>query len=385
MKKSIFIVFALVLLLTIPMIKAESPVSSQTNVYDIAFAASTGYGETYATHLYVVRSDGTDLRQLSTTDGLPPVFSPDGQTIAYTDKGDLYLIQVDGTHKRLLLDNYRLLKTVNSDADYSQTRQAVPDIAPIYSLDWSNDGQTLFMLVDPSPGFSGSNVHLYKLDLNTSELSAIVKIDVYSPVAIWDFKVIPHHDDIIYWMISLCRNCDFSGGDIYHVNPDGSENQEISLPRAGWQYSRFAWSDTEQRLYYARQESYNQGETRIILDSWMIERMALDGTDITTVFPVDATDAEVIAAHETHLILHLMRGRTTNYYLADLETESIRPLCEQITPDNISVSPDGHLLAAQGFGDGLYVMDFDCHYLPVFESPGTYITLADWSPVPVSQ
>ena len=82
-----------------------------------------------------VRPDGSDLKQITNNDtnDISPVWSPDGEWIAFHRDGALWLVHPDGTAARLL---------------FEQERFAVG------SIGWSPDGQRIaFMLenADPSP------------------------------------------------------------------------------------------------------------------------------------------------------------------------------------------------------------------------------------------
>jgi TolB protein len=69
----------------------------------IAFSHSPGGDE--SSDLYLIKSDGSELRQLTTTKQSyeeSPSFLPDGQTIVYTRNGALYSIDVSGENERPL-------------------------------------------------------------------------------------------------------------------------------------------------------------------------------------------------------------------------------------------------------------------------------------------
>jgi TolB protein len=56
--------------------------------------------------IWVINSDGTNARQLTTTQGYTSDWSPDGEWIVYTDtravSGRLWIMRKDGTDKRQL-------------------------------------------------------------------------------------------------------------------------------------------------------------------------------------------------------------------------------------------------------------------------------------------
>jgi TolB protein len=63
--------------------------------------------------IYVIDADGKNLRYLTT--GIDPALSPDGQSVAFTRWddtqhgafGSLWIINVDGTGERVILENVR--------------------------------------------------------------------------------------------------------------------------------------------------------------------------------------------------------------------------------------------------------------------------------------
>jgi Tol biopolymer transport system component len=71
----------------------------------------------------VMRSDGSDLRQISPGPGGDPIWSPDGSRIAYTQGGTIRLVDVAGGAREVLTDRY----------------DALHGIGPV----WSPDGKTL--------------------------------------------------------------------------------------------------------------------------------------------------------------------------------------------------------------------------------------------------
>jgi dipeptidyl aminopeptidase/acylaminoacyl peptidase len=113
-----------------------SPVAGQsetTSATRLVFMTGSG-GD-----LYVINTDGTELRKLA-SGVIEPVVSPDGQQVAFTrwdgaEFGTLYIINLDGSGERAVL---------------GETRQAI-------SPTWSPDGQEIIVsfqhggLRDPNP------------------------------------------------------------------------------------------------------------------------------------------------------------------------------------------------------------------------------------------
>ncbi|MFC1975703.1 SH3 domain-containing protein [Chloroflexota bacterium] len=73
--------------------------------------------------IMLINADGSGLRRL--TNGIDPVLSPDGQTVAFTrwddnESGSLWTINVDGTNERFILGEMRKAKGPDWSADGSQ-------------------------------------------------------------------------------------------------------------------------------------------------------------------------------------------------------------------------------------------------------------------------
>jgi uncharacterized protein YgiM (DUF1202 family) len=100
---------------------AESPSAPRAPQYPaqnlIALQLSSG-GD-----IMLINADGSELRRL--TNGIDPVLSPDGQTVAFTrwdhnESGSLWTINIDGTNERFILGEMRKAKGPDWSADGSQ-------------------------------------------------------------------------------------------------------------------------------------------------------------------------------------------------------------------------------------------------------------------------
>lgn len=122
---------------------------------------STGF---YGSDMYTVNPDGTELTQLTSTDGAEwnPVVSPDGRKLAFTyGEGvpgygfyvqDIYTMNIDGTGLKNLTNNGD-----SRDLGYFDYERS-------YHPTWSPDGETLAFTHEISDGVHGSRIYTMKAD-----------------------------------------------------------------------------------------------------------------------------------------------------------------------------------------------------------------------------
>lgn len=95
------------------------------------------------------------------TTGLRPAWSPDGTQLLFTDNGDLYVINVDGTNRRNL---------TNFPSYYSYASQRV----------WTPDGSQIVFASNRD-----GNWNLYTMDADGSNLRRVTNVDGYVFSAEW--------------------------------------------------------------------------------------------------------------------------------------------------------------------------------------------------------
>ena len=119
------------------------------------------------TQLATMRSDGTDIRQLTTNTGFAPTWSPDGTRVAFGRSAQIWSISADGTGERQLTSNFsgsanpswspdgstiafissrsgggNQLFLMNADGTGESQLTSSP-VTHVGSLDWSPDGSAL--------------------------------------------------------------------------------------------------------------------------------------------------------------------------------------------------------------------------------------------------
>lgn len=129
----------------------------------IAFAGGPRQSESDY-HIYVIRADGTALRQLTNAGGsqLQPAWSPDGKWIAYvsnqTGSYQLYLMDIEGSGERI---------SVINEANYQTPA-------------WSSDGKRLAFAANPT-----GNHEIYVLDMESKTVKPVTTLGLPSTHPVW--------------------------------------------------------------------------------------------------------------------------------------------------------------------------------------------------------
>ena len=179
-------------------------------------AGSTDYSS--GPSLYVIRADGSGLRRLTPagTSVLSYAWSPDGETIAYTDtRLSLWLVQVDGIGRRLLLPTSRL-STV--------------------ALSWSPNGTTV-AIVSPGPKANFRHAWCTKLTLYVVPIDRSPVTPLRAGVGC-DVAWSPRGDEIAYTASGPNRSGTWA------IHPDGSGDRRIASVGGG------KWSADGARLSF---------------------------------------------------------------------------------------------------------------------------------------
>jgi uncharacterized protein YgiM (DUF1202 family) len=131
--------------------------------------------------IMVINADGTGLRRL--TQGIDPVLSPDGQTVAFTrwtgEDGTLWLIGVDGGHERAVLGETKQAKHPSWSPD---GQRLVVNFQHGGRLDPKQICENLIKLGNKNPGIP------FNVDPDTVE----VKLKDNQPYLCWTLPPDPH-------------------------------------------------------------------------------------------------------------------------------------------------------------------------------------------------
>jgi Tol biopolymer transport system component len=155
----------------------ETPAWSP-NGQEVVFASNRAHPGSGIDHLYLMRADGTHLRRLTRDrlDAREPSFSPDGRQIVYaarvldgsndyTERGVVYLISANGTHRHWLTPGLR------GDA-------SVPA--------WSPDGRWIAFINTRYTDSGDSRSDLYIVKRNGTDLHRLaINVDDWSEPFAW--------------------------------------------------------------------------------------------------------------------------------------------------------------------------------------------------------
>jgi len=150
--------------------------------------------EEYPTGLYVMNMDGTNRRLLLKGYNMSPSWSPDGQ----------WLVISGGT-----------IQIINLDGDSIRTFQGINDVS-LYFPDWSQDGKMILM---SSPLENGGGVFIFDTQFeNIRQMFNSVQFSGFS--AQWS----PLMDRIIYEKVSH----DWDGGEVFIMDTLGINDTRIT-------------------------------------------------------------------------------------------------------------------------------------------------------------
>ena len=284
----------------------------------LAFASSRDGN----TEVYVMDADGTNptnLTQNADTDGWNLVWSPDGQRLAFTSERDgnteVYVMDADGTDPTNL------------------TQSAGDDWAPV----WSPDGQHI--------AFTSSrdgNTEVYVMDADGTDPTNLTQSagDDWAPVWSPDGQ-----------RLAFLSNRD-GNAEVYVMAADGSDLTNLTQD-AGIDGNP-VWSSDGQRIVF---ESNRDGNTEVYV-------MAADGTDPTSLtYHFSGEWSPVWSPDGQRLVFLSNRDGNTEVYVMAADGSNSTNLTQNVGDDWSPVwSPDGQRLAFLSNRDGnteVYLVDVD--------------------------
>ena len=284
----------------------------------LAFASSRDGN----TEVYVMDADGTNptnLTQNADTDGWNLVWSPDGQRLAFTSERDgnteVYVMDADGTDPTNL------------------TQSAGDDWAPV----WSPDGQHIAFTSNRD-----GNTEVYVMDADGTDPTNLTQSagDDWAPVWSPDGQ-----------RLAFASNRD-GNAEVYVMSSDGSDLTNLTQD-AGIDGNP-VWSSDGQRIVF---ESNRDGNTEVYV-------MAADGTDPTSLtYHFSGEWSPVWSPDGQRLVFLSNRDGNTEVYVMAADGSNSTNLTQNVGDDWSPVwSPDGQRLAFLSNRDGnteVYLVDVD--------------------------
>ena len=284
----------------------------------LAFASSRDGN----TEVYVMAADGTNptnLTQNADTDGWNLVWSPDGQRLAFTSERDgnteVYVMDADGTDPTNL------------------TQSAGDDWAPV----WSPDGQYIAFTSNRD-----GNTEVYVMDADGTNPTNLTQSagDDWAPVWSPDGQ-----------RLAFASNRD-GNAEVYVMAADGTDPTNLTQD-AGIDGNP-VWSSDGQRIVF---ESNRDGNTEVYV-------MDADGTDPTSLtYHFSGEWSPVWSPDGQRLVFLSNRDGNTEVYVMAADGSNSTNLTQNVGDDWSPVwSPDGQRLAFLSNRDGnteVYLVDVD--------------------------
>jgi TolB protein len=207
----------------------------------VAYAATNP--ERQRLEVYRIRTDGSHRRQLTTTGGYNPVWSPDDTRIAFQRREAIWLMDASGGSQQRLVegsspawapDGRRLSYSCTDGSDLcvvdlqNRTETVVvthTDAWPYAgSSTWSPDGTWIAFTRTSAEGDDyTSDRQLFRVRADGAELTAIPNTDPLATLPAWS----PDGATILYTERYDGRGGEFSG-DLWSIRPDGTGKTQVT-------------------------------------------------------------------------------------------------------------------------------------------------------------
>jgi TolB protein len=280
-------------------------------------------GNTGEDGLYLMNADGSGQHQLTSDNGLDPVFSPSGAQIAYDARDGMAIADANGGGSHLILTDQDHALT-NPPGHYSE-ENVEPSWAPNgQRLAFARLTRTNTLVCDPAPpactGTRTDTVRdVYSMNADGSDIRQLTSTpDVDEVDPSWS----PDGRMIAYYRKPADR--DFEGGEIWLMNADGSGKRRVALG-ANPEWSTLQGGPRRPRLKFRFHRIDRSQSCLGRLDGWSVrvKTTALRFTTFQIAFYVDGKlmDAEsgtrdlgmgVDATHARHGSTHRIRVLVEN-------------------------------------------------------------------------
>ena len=219
----------------------DSQVSAEPETVGMLAYATAGEGQ--RTEVFSVRTDGSERRQLTTSGGYDPAWSPDGTRIAFQRRNAIWLMNASGGQQERLVrgfspawapDGQRLSYVCNEGIDLCSIslQDGTVTIIVTHSEDWpavanstwSPDGTSIaFTRISAQGDEYTSYRQLFRVNADGSELTAIENTYPWGTLPDWS----PDGSRILYTDVSSTRGGENSG-DIWSIRPDGTSRTRVT-------------------------------------------------------------------------------------------------------------------------------------------------------------
>jgi serine/threonine protein kinase len=348
---------------------------------------------------------GTTVTQMTSMPGVPlfPSLSPDGKSVVFSNGGDIYSMRVGGQNPVNLTkdssqgntqpvfspDGERIAFRSSRDGGgiflMGATGESVKRLTDSgFNPSWSPDGKRIVLAAGATGNdpYNGSTVRTsgFIVDVDSAAKHPLGDFDFLQPS--WS----PHGDRIAYW--SLERNGVRNGQrDLWTVRPDGTDPVSVTNDiDVDWNP---VWSPDGRYLYFSSDRSGTLNLWRIPIDE---KTGRATGKPEPITMGGSASRQHLTISHDGNRMVYVEQALASNIYKADFDPTALKVIGTPtpVTEGNNSFatfgspmpSPDGQFLAFTGGQkrEDIYVVRTDGTALRHLTDDDARDRFPQWSP-----